>query len=73
MIESKAKELNLHSEEQVKESEKKLTEHLTPKELKEKLKKLGQERNISFYQELKYKRVKKIKSKLYHKIKNKVI
>ena len=31
MIESKAKELNLYSEEQVKENEKKLMAHLSPK------------------------------------------
>ena len=72
-IEQKANELNLNTEDQVVQHEQQtLLEHLNPKEIKEKAKLLEQERNVSFYQELKHKRVKKIKSKLYHKIKNKV-
>jgi U3 small nucleolar RNA-associated protein 14 len=36
------------------------------------MKALGKERNLVFYSEIKAKRLKKIKSKLYHRIKNKV-
>ena len=40
--------------------------------MKSKLKLLEKERSLNFYNELKSKRIKKIKSKLYHKIKNRV-
>lgn len=71
-LEEKLKELKQASELDLKKGEEKMMSVLTPKEQKEKLSELAKRKNLLFYQEIKQKRIAKIKSKLYHKIKNKV-
>lgn len=63
-LESKIKELNMENECDFK----KQNEKETPKAMNE----LMKHKNLLFYQELKQKRLSKIKSKLYHKLKSKV-
>jgi len=70
-VEAKLKELNLFKEEDILNEEKEMLKKLNPDEAKRREKDLAKNRNLMFYQELKNKRVSKIKSKLYHKIKNK--
>ena len=72
-LEEKLKELKHGSELDLKKGEEKMMSVLTPTEQKEKLSELAKRKNLLFYQEIKQKRIAKIKSKLYHKIKNKVI
>ena len=72
-LEEKLKELKQGSELDLKKGEEKMMSVLTPTEQKEKLSELAKRKNLLFYQEIKQKRIAKIKSKLYHKIKNKVI
>lgn len=71
-IEAKLKELNLFKEEDIVNEEKELLKKLNPDEAQKRQTELTKHRNLMFYQELKNKRISKIKSKLYHKIKNKV-
>jgi len=71
-VEAKLKELNLFKEEDILNEEKEMLKKLNPDEAKRREKDLASHRNLMFYQELKNKRVSKIKSKLFHKIKNKV-
>lgn len=71
-VEAKLKELNLLNEEDCLNEEKELLKKLNPDEAKKRQTELAKHRNLMFYQELKNKRIAKIKSKLYHKIKNKV-
>ncbi len=71
-VEEKLKELNLWNEEDFLQEEKDLLKKLNPDEAKRRETELAKNRNLMFYKELKQKRVAKIKSKLYHKIKNKV-
>ena len=66
------KDHDVANEKQIKEQESKLLKQLKPKEAKEKLREIQKNKNLMFYQELKNKRISRIKSKLYHKIKNKV-
>jgi U3 small nucleolar RNA-associated protein 14 len=70
-IEAKLKELNLYKEEDIREKEREALAKLNPDEASKKQKELTKSRNLMFYQELKNKRVSKIKSRLYHKIKKK--
>ena len=72
-VESKLKELNMFDEEDATKQDSQLLKTLPTKEAKLKLKQLANNRNLMFYQELKQKRISKIKSKLYHKIKKKVV
>ena len=63
--------MRIDSEQNVKDAEKILIQG-DLSDMKSKLKLLEKERSLNFYNELKSKRIKKIKSKLYHKIKNRV-
>jgi len=71
-VEAKLKELNLLNEEDFLKEEREMLKKLNPDEAKRRETELTKHRNLMFYQELKHKRISKIKSKLYHKIKNKV-
>ena len=68
-LENKIKELNIENEADLKKQEEKSAQ-INPKTNTNELIK---HKNLLFYQELKQKRLSKIKSKLYHKLKNKVI
>jgi U3 small nucleolar RNA-associated protein 14 len=70
-VEAKLKELNLLNEEDFLKEERDMLKKLNPDEAKRREAELTKHRNLMFYQELKQKRISKIKSKLYHKIKNK--
>ena len=70
-VEAKLQELNLFKEEDILEQEKEMLRKLNPDEAKRKLAEIVRNRNQMFYNELKQKRIAKIKSKLYHKIKKK--
>jgi U3 small nucleolar RNA-associated protein 14 len=67
-IENKVKELNVENEGMFKKQEEKMKEGNSQLNVSEIMK----HKNLMFYQELKQKRLSKIKSKLYHKLKNKV-
>ncbi len=71
-LEEKLKELRQTSELDLKKAEEKMISQLAPADKQEKLSELVKRNNLLFYQEIKQKRIAKIKSKLYHKIKNKV-
>jgi U3 small nucleolar RNA-associated protein 14 len=70
-IENKLKELDLLNEEDVLAHEKEALMKLNPDEAARKMKDLATNRSLMFYNELKQKRISKIKSRLYHKIKKK--
>ena len=72
-MEQKLKELNMLDENEFLKAEKEQLKQIDSKEAHKRQKELAKERSLMFYQELKNKRVARIKSKLYHKIKNKVL
>lgn len=68
-IEERLSEMNLKSEKQIKAKEIELLEKIDPKEAKRRLNEMHKQKVLMFQQEIKNKRISKIKSKLYHKIK----
>ena len=61
--------MNLKSEKQIKAKEIELLQKVDPQEAKKRLNELYKQKMLMFQQEIKNKRIAKIKSKLYHKIK----
>ncbi|EAR84778.1 Utp14p (macronuclear) [Tetrahymena thermophila SB210] len=70
-IEQKLQQLNLKTEKQIKAKEIELLEKLDPQEAKRRINEMNKQKMLLFQQEIKNKRVAKIKSKLYHRIKKK--
>lgn len=70
-VENKLKELNLFQENDILNEEKEMLKKLNPDEAKRRQSELAKFKNLMFYKELKNKRVSKIKSRLFHKIKKK--
>ena len=71
-LESTLKDLNLLDEKDALTEEQKMLSSFPTNITRKKIKELSKNRNLMFYSELKQKRIAKIKSKLYHKIKKKV-
>ena len=71
-IEQTLKEGGLLTSDDLRKKEEEILSKLNPKDARQKYNNLVKERNLAFYQEVKNKRISKIKSKLYHKIKKKV-
>ncbi|KAL4509994.1 hypothetical protein ABPG72_010187 [Tetrahymena utriculariae] len=70
-IEQKLQQFNLKTEKQIKAKEIELLEKLDPQEAKKRINEMNKQKMLLFQQEIKNKRVAKIKSKLYHRIKKK--
>lgn len=68
-IESELQNLKVGSEKQLTEQEQKTLASMPPEEAKDRLREMRKERSHIFYEEMKRKRISKIKSKLYHRIK----
>ena len=71
-LNAKLKELNMSNEDEIKRAELESLKALNPDEAKKRHNEILKQRNLMFYKELRNKRLSKIKSKLYHKIKKKV-
>jgi len=65
------KRSNLNTYKEIADSEQKILKNLNPKKAKERMNKLIRRKNLQFYQEIKNKHLKKIKSKLYRRKKRK--
>lgn len=70
-VEKKLKELKMDTEGNVLEKEREALNKVEPKESERRVHQLRKQREIMFQEELKHKRLKKIKSKVYRKIRNK--
>ena len=65
------KKQGLSTEQSIQQQEKELLANIDPKELEARIQHMQKVKGILFRNEMKHKRVKKIKSKLYHKLKKK--
>ena len=68
-IEGQLQQLELTNQKAVIKKEEEVLSKLTKEEAKERLKEARKQRTIQFNEEIKRRRISKIKSKLYHKIK----
>lgn len=68
-MEGQLKQMELQSQQTVMKTEENALEKLTKEEAQERLKEARKQRTLVFNEEIKRRRIAKIKSKLYHKIK----